>query len=161
MTDGELKTADSIKFNDSLKYTTPKGKTVYGGGGIMPDVFIPIDTVGATTFFSNLSAQGVIYQFSFNYVDKNRTALKAKYKDAKSFVNNFEVTPEILDELFEIASSKGVKRDNEQISISLNIIKTQVKSLIGRNTFGSEAFYPVIFKIDETYLKAIDIIKKM
>ncbi|MEI7594857.1 MAG: S41 family peptidase [Bacteroidota bacterium] len=160
-TDGELKTADSIKFNDSLKYKTPAGNVVYGGGGIMPDKFISIDTVGTSMYLNQLAVQGVINQFAFNFVDKNRENIKKTYKNAAFFVANFNVTPAMFDELIKIASVKGIEKNDKQIATSQSIIKAQMKALIGRNLFGSEAFYPVIFKIDETYTKAIDLIKNM
>jgi carboxyl-terminal processing protease len=149
---GEFQNADSIKFADSLKFTTPGGKVVYGGGGIMPDVFIPIDTIGLTTYYSRVRNLGLIYRYAFNYTDKNRVKLQAfstageieKYLESTDYYNDF----------VRFAKSKGVEPDWKEISISKKIISTQIKAYIARNILDNDGFYPIIKEIDQTLLDA-------
>lgn len=106
---GELLTADSIKFPDSLKYHTAKGRTVYGGGGIMPDIFIPLDTTQYSTLYSEMYRKGIISEFALNYMEKNRDNMKAKYATIEDFRDRFEISDELLQELIEFAHKEGIK----------------------------------------------------
>ncbi|MCQ2265418.1 MAG: S41 family peptidase, partial [Bacteroidales bacterium] len=105
---GEFLTADSIKFPDSLKYTTPRGRTVYGGGGIMPDIFIPLDTSKYSTFYNELARKGVFGSFTMNYMESHRNEMKAKYPDFESYKNNFEISDELYAEFINYAKKEGV-----------------------------------------------------
>lgn len=154
---GEMQFADSIKFADSLKYTTPAGKVVYGGGGIMPDIFVPLDTAGRSMYFAELSYNGIINQFAFYYADRERDRLKG-YKSIENFSRSFNVSDAMLNELVDFAEKNGVKRKNDAIRRSEKLIRTQLKALIARNIWGSEGFYPVINSIDNAYLKAVDVL---
>jgi carboxyl-terminal processing protease len=106
---GELYTADSIKFPDSLKYKTPNGRIVYGGGGIMPDVFIPLDTTKYSSLYGEMFRKGVFSGFTLDYMATNRELLKAKYPTFEDFKNNFVVTDELLQSVIEYAHKEGVK----------------------------------------------------
>jgi carboxyl-terminal processing protease len=106
---GEFLTADSIKFPDSLKYQTAKGRTVYGGGGIMPDIFIPIDTSRYSSFYNEMYRKGVISGFSLDYMEKNRDFMKAKYASMEDFKNNFVISNDLFQELMDYAHKEGVK----------------------------------------------------
>ena len=149
---GEFENADSIKFADSLKYTTPGGRVVYGGGGIMPDVFIPIDTVGITNYYSRVRNLGLIYRFAFNYTDKNRKKLQAYTTAAK--MNKYLESTDYFNEFIRFAKSKGIEPNQEQINISRKIISTQIKAYIARNIIDNDGFYPIIKDIDQTLLDA-------
>lgn len=155
---GEFQNVDSIKFADSLKFITPGGKTVYGGGGIMPDVFIPIDTLGLTSYYSRVRNLGLIYRYSFNYTDKNRQILKA-FKKADE-INTYLDNTAYFNDFVNFAQSKGVKPDWKEINTSKKIISTQIKAYIARNILDNLGFYPIIKEIDQTLLDAEALILK-
>jgi carboxyl-terminal processing protease len=156
--DGETDNPDSIKLADSLKFTTPKGKVVYGGGGIMPDVYVSMGKDENSKFFNLIYNKGFFIQYAFEYTDKNRQTIKATYKDAAGFVKSFTVSNSMFEELIAYAVKNGVKTDASGIAASKEIIKTYLKAFVGRNIFNDEAFYPVIQKEDKTLLKAISVL---
>lgn len=156
---GELESADSIRFNDSLKYQTPGGRTVYGGGGIMPDIFVSIEEERTNDYIGNLMQKGIFYQFAFDYADRNRQALK-DYDSARRYIENFTVDAELLDKFFERAEEKGVPKNEELYEESLPDIKNLLKALIGRNIFDNEGFYPIYLKTDSIFQKALEALKK-
>lgn len=153
--DGQLENADSIHFNDSLKYTTASGRAVYGGGGIMPDVFVPLQKAERSEYFNELINRGLIYQFAFDYTDTHRAAIK-EYKDAVRYTKNFRITDAIFNEFVAYAKKAGVQPDNEGIKSSGSLIKMQMKAYIGRNIFGNDAFYPTLHQYDDALQKAIE-----
>jgi len=154
---GELENADSIKFIDSLKYKTLGGRTVYGGGGIMPDIFVPLDTIGRSLYLGEINVKGLINQFAFSYADKERQQLKA-YKTFEHFNKTFFVTEPILNEFISFAEKNGIKRNDAQIVTSKKIIQIQLKALIARNIWQNDGFFPVIHSIDNTLQKAIQLL---
>jgi carboxyl-terminal processing protease len=154
---GEFESKDSIKFNDSLKFTTPKGHVVYGGGGIMPDDFIPVDTTGASPFYNTIRDVGLIYRFAFEYSDKNRDKLKI-FKNYKELVQAL-TSKNIMNEFVAYAQTKGIKASGNDLKISGKIIDVQLKAYIARNFFDNEGFYPIISEIDNTLDKAKSILK--
>ncbi|MDO5571384.1 MAG: S41 family peptidase [Bacteroidales bacterium] len=156
---GELSSADSIHFPDSLKYTTIHNKrTVYGGGGIMPDIFVPLDTTKYTDVHRDIVAKGVLNQFVIDYFDKNQKALKSKYKNFESFNKGFEVTPELLNDLKKKAIDEGVKIDEQQFEKSSPLIALQIKALIARDLFDISDYFRIINSNDDIYKKALEII---
>lgn len=156
---GELESADSIKINDSLKYTTPGGKTVYGGGGIIPDVFVPLDTTGRSHYLAEVAFNGLINDFAFDYVDQQRAKLKIQYPSLEKFNNEFAITSAILNDFVMYAQKNGVKPNEKQLRISEGIIKLQLKALIARNLWSSNGFYQVLQKDDNVLKKALEILK--
>ncbi|MDX9890941.1 MAG: S41 family peptidase [Bacteroidales bacterium] len=106
---GELFTADSIRFPDSLKYKTPNGRIVYGGGGIMPDIFIPLDTTKYSSLYGEMFRKGIFSGFTLDYMNSNREMLKAQYPTIEDFKTNFKVTDELLTQVMDYAHSEGVK----------------------------------------------------
>jgi carboxyl-terminal processing protease len=150
--------ADSIHFADSLKYTTKSGRIVYGGGGIMPDFFVPVDTSGNSEYYNSIYRKGFIYSFAYNYADENRKTLSSLTK-ADEFDNYLDKN-NVLDEFVKYAAGKGIPRDNQGLKTSSLIITTQLKAYIARNIIGEEGFYPIIKKIDNTLLRAIEISKQ-
>ncbi|MEA3503772.1 MAG: S41 family peptidase, partial [Bacteroidota bacterium] len=144
---GELEYADSIKFNDSLKYTTPKGKIVYGGGGITPDIFVSIKDKNINKYMSDLIQQGMFYRFAFDYADKHREELQA-YNNASSFINDFSINKELLKEFNSLTKKEGIVFDKKLYNESLSEIKLLLKSLIGRNIYDNEGFYPIYLQTD-------------
>jgi carboxyl-terminal processing protease len=156
----ELINPDSIHFIDSLKYYTPAGKVVYGGGGIMPDIFVPIDTSHLYSYFNALSGRGIIYQFAFKIVDRNREQFIKKYPNAKQFISHFKVENNMLKDLIKNAENEGVAFNSESYEFCKDDIRTQIKAYIGRGLYDNEAFYPVLLSKDKTFLKAINEFKE-
>jgi len=152
---GEFLVADSIHFADSLKYETKNGRTVYGGGGIMPDYFVPLDTTGYSDYYSNITQKALVYHFAFDYTDKHRAEL-TKLTSPEQFAQTLK-KKRILDQFVSYAEEKGVKRNAGDLKISGEIIETQVIAYIARNTIGDEGFYPIIQRIDNTLLRAIQL----
>lgn len=155
---GELLGDDStIVFPDSLKFTTNKGKVVYGGGGIMPDIYVPIDTIGRTDWFYFILNHSDIQAFTFDYADKHRKELE-EYS-AKEFATSFIVSDELLESFLKTAHSEVLKDKGDESAKEL--LKVQLKALIARNVWGSNGFYRVLNMQDKVVLKATEeIIKK-
>ena len=152
---GELEVADSIQFADSLKYETKKGRIVYGGGGIMPDYFVPIDTSGYSDYYSKIVGKALVYNFALDYSDKYRKELK-KFNTATA-LGEYLNKQDILGQFVDFAAKQGVKKDPKGLVASGKIIETQIMAYIARNILGEEGFFPIIKEIDETLLKAIEI----
>ncbi|WP_346855885.1 S41 family peptidase [uncultured Draconibacterium sp.] len=146
---------DSIHFVDSLRYETKGGRVVYGGGGIMPDFFVPADTTGNSEYFTSIFRKGLIYSFAYAYADTHRDEL-TKLTSADEF-DTYLDKQNALSEFISYAEEKGVKKDREGLKISGEIINTQMKAYIARNIIGEEGFYPIIRKIDKTLLLAIEV----
>lgn len=143
---GEFLEADSIQFNDSLRYETANGRIVYGGGGIMPDIFVPADTTGISDLFAEIISKNYIYYFAFDYSDKHRTELQA-YQSVSEFtahLNEIGYTKKFIAHV----KSEGVQWDEEGYRESKEIIEAQLYAYTARNILGDDAFYPVIQKID-------------
>lgn len=157
---GELESADSIKFADSLKYKTPKGKIVYGGGGIMPDVFVPRDTTYDSDMFQQILASGALNQFAYDYVDQHRKVF-ASYKSADDFRINFNVSPQMLDELLRFAESRGVVRKEKELQRSAPLIRNNLKAYIGRLLYQNTGLYPVLQEYDAAIQRALGVLRKL
>ncbi len=147
--------ADSIHFVDSLRYETKGGRVVYGGGGIMPDFFVPVDTTGNSEYFNQIYRKGLIYSFAYLYADSHREEL-SKLTSASDFEKYLD-KQNALSDFVAYADEKGVKRDAEGLSVSGKIIGTQMKAYIARNILGEEGFYPIIKQIDKTLIRAIEV----
>jgi carboxyl-terminal processing protease len=155
---GELISADSVKFNDSLKYYTAAGRTVYGGGGIMPDVFVPLKWDDKAIYYNKIINMGHIYQFAYNYTDNNRNELN-KYVNANDFIENFVVTDQMFDNMVAYADEKGLKKSKgDKFKDSIDQMKTLLKSYIGRNIFDNDAFYPIYHKMDPGFEEAVKVL---
>ncbi|MBN1949719.1 MAG: PDZ domain-containing protein [Bacteroidales bacterium] len=153
---GEATELDSVSFNDSLRYTTPGGKVVYGGGGIMPDVFVPIDTSGISEYLANVRNRGLIYRFALSYTDSHRDELEklVSVTELRKYLDKQNV----LQALVKFAAENDVPPVSGQIHESELILKTQLYAFIARNIYDNEGFYPMIEDIDTTLLKAIEFI---
>ncbi|MDR2383462.1 MAG: S41 family peptidase [Prevotellaceae bacterium] len=155
----EAFSADSIVFPDSLKYNTLfKKRTVYGGGGIMPDIYVPLDTSDYSTYSGNLNRKNVIFQFVSSYIDKHRKSLQTKYKTFDSFKKSFVVDDNLFNEMVVFGEKEGVPRDEQGIKISGNNIKQYMKALIARNLFDYSAYFKIINEGDNVYEKAIEVL---
>lgn len=153
---GEFDSADSIKMDDSLKFQTINGRPVYGGGGIMPDIFIPRDTSGITSYFSNIINSGVLYLYALEYSDRNRQKF-ASYKTWQDLHKYLQSQP-LLSDFTNFAAEKGIKKRPTLINISGKLIENQLEAYIIRNFFDEAGFYPVFMKDDTTLLRAIKVL---
>ncbi|MFM7216650.1 MAG: S41 family peptidase, partial [Bacteroidota bacterium] len=153
---GELISADSIRFADSLKYTTPGGKVVYGGGGIMPDVFVPIDTDGTAGFYAEVSRSGLITQYAYDYLDKHRSTFE-DFGSFDSFNTGFTFDEPAFSEFVDYARAQGVTTDEGLVS-ARSIIANQIKALIARQLWNNAGFYPVIHTDDKAFHAALDLL---
>ncbi len=154
---GEFFEKDSIDLNDSLMFKTRAGRTVFGGGGIMPDVFVPRDTSNQTDYFYRLRESLVIYRFALQYSDENRTTL-AKYEDAKTLKAWLDSQP-ISEEFLQYAKGEGIAFNAQQYLISKKLIDLELKAYIARNILDNEGFYPILGLQDEVLQKAIEVIR--
>lgn len=156
---GELQSADSIHFADSLKHTTLRlHRTVYGGGGIMPDVFVPLDTTQYTDYHRRLVAKGIVPQFALRYVDKNRADLKAQYPDAQKFIKEFTVTDEMLNNLVDAGKAEKIDFDKSQFAKSKEMLRTFVKAAIANDLFSTGAYFQIVNEQNDIYKEALSII---
>jgi len=153
---GESFHPDSIHFPDSLKYYTTKNRLVYGGGGIMPDIFIPADTSKISDYYRDLLRKGLVYNYSLQFLDNTRDSLKAKYPDVDVFVKNFKVDTIFLRKFVSFAEKEGVKKDAAGLELSKEYLMNQLKANIGRGLFDIQAYFVISSEIDDVYQKAIE-----
>lgn len=157
---GELLHADSIHFPDSLRYQTLNLKrTVYGGGGIMPDIFVPLDTARFTDFHRKIVAKGVVNKVCVQYIDKNRAELKKKYPTFDKFKKEYEVDEAFLKQLTAAAQKENIKVDSAQYAISKPLIKLQLKALVARDLWEMNEYYQIMDSDNESLQKAIQILQ--
>ncbi len=143
--EGEYYCLDSIQINDTVRYTTRlNGRTIYGGGGVMPDVYVPVDTSEYSTYYRDLSAKGLISQFAIKYVDKNRKSISKQFKTVQDFDQGFEVSDEMMRDLIAMGENDSVKFNEEQYRTSENVIKAIAKGLIARDVYSDPGAYSVI-----------------
>jgi carboxyl-terminal processing protease len=148
---GELMNEDSIKRDESLKYTTPAGRTVYGGGGIYPDVFIPNDTAGASYYLSELYYESVFNHFAIKFLDKKRATLTNFDKYLKGFV----VTEQMFNEFISYAATLGVAQKPKDIAVSKNVIKNRIKAEFARHVWNDNGYYAVYLDDDLDVQRAL------
>ena len=156
----EFFSADSIHFDDSLKYTTPGGRTVYGGGGIMPDIFIPLDTMGITPYYTKVWNSNTIYRYTLDFTDRHRKEIDAlrNLKELDALLSS----EDIMGDFAEYAERQGITHNAEELSKSYNIIEAQLRAYIGRNAFNDESgFYYNIYPIDDAMKRAVRELNKM
>jgi carboxyl-terminal processing protease len=158
MKHNEMMQKDSIHFKDSLKYHTVGGRLVYGGGGIMPDFFVPADTSGVNSFYTSIVSKNLVYTFAFKYADQNRSKLKNLncYNNIESYLIENKVFSLLVDKI----KSSGINYSTNEFNESKRLIEKQLYALIARNIIGDKGFYPIIFEIDNTVQKAIEILNK-
>ena len=150
---GEFQNADSISFSDSLKYYTPGGKVVYGGGGIMPDIFVPVDTTYYSEYLNRATNLGLPHRFAFFYTDQHREELE-KLTSAEEIAGYLD-DKELKSAFIEFAEAKGLKTDEEGLAVSEKFLLTNIKAYVARNILDNDGFYPIIKEIDHTLQAAI------
>lgn len=158
-TNGELLNKDSIKLDKTKTYKTPEGKTVYGGGGIMPDVFVPIDTAKTNSFLNKVFYAGAINTFAFEYADKYRTKLK-EFTSAKNYIDRFEISNAILDDFYQYCSKQNINLEKASKEKTNEALKPYLKAFIGRDVFDKDAYYPIINQKDKCILKGIEVLSE-
>lgn len=158
---GELMHADSIHFPDSLKYQTKKlARTVYGGGGIMPDFFVPIDTTQYTDYHRNIVAKGVVIKTTMKFIESHRKELQSKYKKFETFNDKFEISDEILANMQTLAEQEKIKFDEKQYRKSLPLIKTQLKALIARDLWDMNEYFQIMNTTNSSVLQALKVLNE-
>jgi carboxyl-terminal processing protease len=157
---GELYSRDSIHFPDSLKYyTLAKQRTVYGGGGIMPDIFMPHDTTAYSEYYARISRAGHFNQFVMEYVDSQRSRLEQKYKTFAAFDEQFHISGELFEQFLAYAEKQGIARDPKGLEISGDEMRLQLKALLARTLWGVSEYYEVYNKrFDKEFIKAVEVL---
>lgn len=156
---GELMHADSVHGLDTTKYFTMNKRVVYGGGGIMPDVFVPIDTTQSSDYFGHLVRKGVLNTFALSYVDRNRDMLSSSYPGVNAFRQRFTVTPELFSELAAAAAREGIEADPAGEATSRALIALRLKALIARDLWDTSAYWQVINAenpVDRSFQSALE-----
>lgn len=159
---GELMSADSIHFADSLKYYTLKEhRVVYGGGGIMPDYFVPLDTLQFTKFHRELSARGFIINTNLKYVDQNRIQLREKYSSFANFKRRFEIPQEVIDNMIAEAKKEKLEpKDQAELDKTMPLLRLQMKALVARDLWDMNEYYDIMNETSDIILKGIEVVKK-
>ena len=158
-THGEMFDADSIQLPDSLKFTTLLNqRTVYGGGGIMPDYFVPIDTTAGTSLHAQLNAKGVINRLSISEVDNNRNALLKRYPDIDAFKSNYQIPESFTQSIKSLAETEKIEWKEDQFAKSKALIFQQLKALIARDLYDSSAFFKIINDESDIFREGLNII---
>jgi len=157
---GELTDETNINFPDSLKYYTPQNRIVYGGGGIMPDVFVPWDSTQYTDFYVDLLSKGVFNDFVLDYVDRERSNLMMTYPNFIVFNNRFDADNHFLEQFLDFAADENLVPQNDDLKLSSKLIRYQLKALIGRNLFEFKSYFQVLSEIDEGFQKAVQVLKR-
>lgn len=156
---GELFSKDSITQNKAEKYLTKiRQRTVYGGGGVMPDLFIPLDTSKYYTYYNNLLRKNVVYTGVLDIMDRERESLKKKYSDFKTYVEKFEVSDEMINKILDAGEKEGVKKEEKSMEFARPLIKRQMKGLIARDLFSMSHYFQIMNSDDETIKKAFEVI---
>jgi carboxyl-terminal processing protease len=156
---GEMISVDSIDFPDSLKYKTlTKGRSVYGGGGIMPDIFVPLDTTANFSYYNRMANAGVITNYVLSYVDGHRVELKNKYASFDAFNEDFSVGEEMLEALLSMADEARIERDESSFESSRDQLTVVLKGLIARDLYSMSEYFEVINQEDEVFQKALEVL---
>ncbi len=157
---GEMLSADSIHFPDSLRHTTlRKGRTVYGGGGIMPDYFIPVDTTYYSPYYIKLRNAGLINRLTVEAVDRHREEWKTRYTTFEQFNREFLVTDDMLQRIIALGEAEKITFKENEYNTSLPLLKQQIKALIARDLWDMSEYFQVINTLNPAYLKALEVLK--
>ncbi len=156
---GELtsdgKTLSDTLYNKSKSYTTKSGKLLYGGGGIMPDIYIPFDTSGFTEFYYALSGKGVLNEMVYNYLVKNNPG----FSSAEDMIRNFSLSNQDIKMMVQIAASRKIRASESQVELSRKEIETQLKALFARYYFGDEGYYKALNSGDQAISRSLEVFK--
>jgi carboxyl-terminal processing protease len=153
---GELTSADSVRFPDSLLFRTPSGRLVYGGGGIMPDVFVPLDSIYFSGLLSEIAYSGIIRNYCFTYLDAHRKELR-KYKSADEFISKFSVTENMLTGLIDMAEKDEIRINRQLVKKISSQLKSRIKGQLARSLFDDTAMIRVSLETDPDFKKALQV----
>lgn len=156
---GEFFHADSIKLNDSLTFKTLNGRTVYGGGGIMPDYFVPLDTSINSHYLNALYSSLSIFEYSFNYAQQNKESLESKGLD--HFKTKFTVTDQMLNDLVALGQRNKVKPDYKDLQRNKKVFQLHVKAQIARRIWGNDGLFPIINETNEIFLQSVKLFDRI
>lgn len=154
---GELWCIDSVRLDKSVEYKTKNGRVVYGGGGVMPDDFVPVDTSLYTPYYRDLMAKSVLPVYAINYVDAHRADLEKQYRNENAFFDRFEVTDEMMSEIIEQAEKEGVEFNQEQYDTSLPLLKAIVKGYLVNDIFKGQCYIRAVNPYNPVYVRALEI----
>ena len=159
---GELMSADSVHFADSLKYyTLREHRVVYGGGGIMPDEFVPLDTTKYTQFHRELSAKSLVINANLHYVDQHRKQLQQQYKTFADYRQGFEMPQEVIDGILHEAEQKGIKpKDDAELEQTLPYLRLQLKALVARDLWGMDEYFAIVNESNDIVLRALQLMEQ-
>ena len=157
---GEFFSKDSIKLDENLRYSTGLGRPVYGGGGIMPDFFVPIDTTQYSDYHRNLVAKGVVIKTTMKFIEDHRKELQNKYKKFETFNNKFEISDEVLANMRTLADKEKIKFDEKQYQQSLPLIKTQLKALIARDLWDMNEYFQIMNTTNNSVIQALKVLNE-
>jgi len=156
---GEFFSADSIHFNDSLKFETTGGRSVYGGGGIMPDYFVPLDTTSNSRYFNQLFNANILREYAFAYAHEHKESLKEKsYAD---YLDHFEVTQDMINHVVGMGRKEKIEPDNSDLQKNKRLFQIYIKAEVARHTWGNEHFYPVFNETNEVLQQAIKLFDRI
>ena len=156
---GEYVNPDSIKFPDSLKYFTPNKRIVYGGGGIMPDIFIPLDTTRNTEYFTAVIRKGILNEYIQKYLETAREKIKATYPTSDDFCSKYVITPDFMKGFVDFADKEGVKKNDEEFAKSEKYLSNLLKARMAQNLYDFAAFWQVYNETDDVYKRALNVIQ--
>lgn len=156
---GEFFSADSIQFDDSLKFETTNGRSVYGGGGIMPDYFVPLDTTSSSKYFNQLFNANILREYAFGYANENKSDLKEKgYPD---YLHNFEVSQSMINEIVDMGRKNKIEPDYKDLLRNKRLFHIYIKAEVARNVWGNESFYPIFNETNEVLQQAIKLFDRI
>jgi len=156
---GEMENPDSVAFSDTIKYFTPKGKVVYGGGGIMPDVYVALKAEDKDKLYNRLNHRNMVFQFAFDYTDRERAQLQ-QYKTVDDFIKNFKVDDRLFNDFLTYLKGQDITYTQQELKDSETKIKTLMKAYIGRNLLDDAAFFPIYHDVDKIFQVALDTLAK-
>jgi carboxyl-terminal processing protease len=160
LTGGELISFDSIELDTTKKFQTLGGRTVFGGGGIMPDVFVPYNSDTNLIYITQLSRSGLILRYSLNYNNQNRKSLLKTYPNVAVFNENFKVSQTLLDELIAFGASHGLPPNKRSIELYDERLQVLLKAWIARDLFGDSGFFPIFLSLDDDFNAAVEVFRK-
>jgi len=156
---GEFFSADSIQFNDSLKFETTSGRSVYGGGGIMPDYFVPLDTTSNSKYFNQLFNANILREYAFSYATENKSRLEEKgYPD---YLQNFEVSQSMINEIIEMGRKNKIEPDYKDLQKNERLFHIYIKAEVARNVWDNQSFYPIFNETNEVLQQAIKLFDRI
>ncbi len=156
---GEFFSADSIQFNDSLKFETTSGRSVYGGGGIMPDYFVSLDTASNSRYFNQLFNANILREYAFDYANENKSTLKEKgYPD---YLQNFEISQSMINEIIEMGRKNKIEPNSKDLLKNKRLFEIYIKAEVARNVWNNEAFYPIFNETNEVLQQAIKLFDRI